>query len=87
MRNIYFIGGGGLTDAGGWAIVNGKIVKIPGWNPEVMIDFSHSIGALRRVSQIKERGVSEVMIKQLMPVVERQMGDHIKEGGIVVVGG
>jgi hypothetical protein len=35
-RNIYFISGGGFgTDAGGWYIgPDGKIHKVPPWNPE-----------------------------------------------------
>ena len=38
--NIYFIGQRG-SDAGGWYIgPDGKIHRIPGWNPEAMVELT-----------------------------------------------
>ena len=58
MQRILFIGHIG-SDAGGWYIgADGKIHRVPGWNPEQLKDLTHAVTALRAVSQIKATGVA-----------------------------
>lgn len=84
--NIYFIGRIG-TDAGGWYIdANGKVHRVPGWNPEAMIDLSRAISVIREAGQFKTPGLREATIKGVMEFAQKEFANHIKEGGVVVIG-
>lgn len=84
--NIYFIAGGG-TDGPSWYIgPDGKIHKIPGWNPEAMTDFSHAIKVIREAGQFKTAGLREATIKSVMEFAQKEFSQYIKEGGIVIIG-
>ena len=83
--NINFISSGAFTDAGGWAIINGKLVRIPGWNPEAFIEVGRALSVLSQVGGIKTPGIADGIVKSLVPFVERELGAHMKDGGIVVV--
>jgi hypothetical protein len=83
MNRIIFIG----TDGGGWYIgKDGKIHRIPGWNPEELKDVAHLLGALRDVSQIKTAGVADRLSAALHETVTKQLGAHIQAGDVVVLG-
>jgi len=86
MRLI-FIGGGG-TDAGGWYIgPDGKIHRVPGWNPEQLTDISHALRGLRELAQVKTPGVAERVIGSVLETVTKEIGGHVKEGDVLVFGG
>ena len=86
MNRIIFIGPIG-TDAGGWYIgKDGKIHRVPGWNPEQLKDLAHAITALRSVTQIKAHGVAEHIGATLRELVSKEMGAHLQEGDVVVIG-
>lgn|GEM_PF-1942156 len=86
-QNIYFIGQYG-TDAGGWYIGrDGKIHRVPGWNPESMVDLASTLGIIRIASQIKDAKFNAGMVKEALAFAQNQLGDHLSEGGIVVVNG
>ena len=54
---IIFIGPVG-SDAGGWYIrPDGKVHRVPGWNPEQMRDLQNAVSALRSLGQMKTVGV------------------------------
>jgi hypothetical protein len=87
MNRLLFIGGGFGTDAGGWYIgPDGKIHRIPGWNPEQMIDVAHALQGLREISQIKAPGVAERAVASVMELVKKELGAHLKEGDVLVLG-
>ena len=79
--NMYFISSGGFTDAGGFAIVNGKIVRIPGWNPEAMHDLVHAVNVITEAAHFKTPGLREVAMKQVMEFAQKEFAEHIKGGG------
>lgn len=84
---IFFIGPIG-SDAGGWYIgPDGKIHKIPGWNPEGMFELAAAIRVIREAGQLKTPGLREATIKGALDFVQKEFGKHVTEGGIVVVGG
>jgi hypothetical protein len=84
MMKIMFIGQVG-TDAGGWYIgSDGKIHRIPGWNPEGMADVAHALNVLRAAAQIKTPGVAEAAIKSVLEFAHKELGAHAKEAVIVV---
>ena len=85
--NIYFIGAGFGTDAPSWFIgPDGKIHKVPGWNPEAMKDLAHAVNVIREASQIKSRGIADAAIKSVMEFAQKELGANLKEGGVVVIG-
>jgi hypothetical protein len=84
--NIYFIGHIG-SDAGGWYIgSDGKIHRIPGWNPEAMAELSRAISVIREAGQLKTPGLAEATIKGVMELAQKELGEHIKGGGVLVIG-
>jgi hypothetical protein len=84
--NIYFIGRIG-SDAGGWYIgADGKIHRIPGWNPEAMLELSRAIEVIRNAGELKTPGLAEAAIKGVMEFAQKQLGEHVKGGGVLVVG-
>ena len=84
---IHFIGGGYGSDAGGWYIgSDGKIHRIPGWNPDAVTELGHAIRVLREASQLKTPGAAEAAIHSVMELVQGQLGEHVKGGGVLVVG-
>ena len=84
--NVYFIGKIG-TDAGGWYIgSDGKIHRIPGWNPEAMTDLGRALTVLREASQIKSKGVGERAIKSVLDFAQKELGAYVKDGGVIVLG-
>ncbi len=84
--NIYFIIGGG-TDAGGWYIgSDGKIHRIPGWNPEAMVELTHALHIIREASRLKTPGLAEHALKSVMDFTQKELGAHLKEGGVLVLG-
>jgi hypothetical protein len=86
-KSIYFIGPGVGTDAGGWYIgPDGKIHRVPGWNPEVAVDLAHAISVLREAGQIKQKGLAEAVIRDVLPQVQAQLGEQLKDGGVLVIG-
>lgn len=83
MNRIIFIG----TDGGGWYIgKDGKIHRVPGWEPDQLKDVAHLLTALRDVTQIKTAGVAERLSAALYETVTKQLGAHIQAGDVVVLG-
>jgi hypothetical protein len=84
--NIYFLGGVG-TDAGGWYIgPDGKIHRIPGWNPEAMLELTHALNVLREAALLKTPGLADTAIRSVMGFVQKELGSQIEGGGVLVVG-
>jgi hypothetical protein len=86
-KNIYFIGPGVGTDAGGWYIgPDGKIHKVPGWNPEATLELARAIAVLRDGARLKTPGLAEASTKAVMQFVQRELAGYVQEGGVVVLG-
>lgn len=84
--NIYFIGRVG-SDAGGWYIgSDGKIHRIPGWNPEAMLEMTHAINVIREAGQLKTPGLADAALKGVMEFAQKELATHVKGGGVLVIG-
>jgi hypothetical protein len=84
--NIHFISSGAFTDAGGWYIgSDGKIHRIPGWNPEAFSEVARAVNVLSQIGGLKTPGVADGIINSLVPFVQRELGAHMKDGGVLVV--
>jgi hypothetical protein len=85
--NIYFLSFRGGTDAGGWYIgADGKIHRIPGWNPEAMLELGHALNVIHEAGQLKTPGLADAAVKSVMDFAQKQLGEHLKSGGVLVLG-
>ena len=86
-NNIYFIGPVG-TDAGGWYIgSDGKIHRVPGWNPDAMSEIAAALNIVRYSNLVKSAHFNQQIMKDAVGFAQKQLGEHVKDGGIVVVNG
>jgi hypothetical protein len=84
--NIYFISSGAFTDAGGWYIgSDGKIHRVPGWNPEAMVDLAHAVSIIGEAGRLKTPGLAEATIKGVMAFAQKELETHVKSGGVLVI--
>ena len=85
QKSIYFIGQVG-SDAGGWYIgADGKIHRVPGWNPEAMNEVAAALNIVRYSNLVKNSHFSSQIMKEALNFAQGQLGEHIKDGGVVVV--
>ena len=86
MNRIIFIGPSG-SDAGGVYIgKDGKVHRFPGWAPDQLREVSHALAALRSITQIKAGGIAEHIGAQLREVIQKELGGHLQEGDVLVLG-
>lgn len=85
--NLYFMGPGIGTDAGGWYIGrDGKIHRVPGWNPESMVELSRAVTVIREAAQLKTTGLAEATLKAgVLELAFKEVQAHVKEGGVLVL--
>jgi hypothetical protein len=51
-----------------------------------MIDVARAVNVLREASQLKTPGLREATMKSALEFVQKELRDHLKEGGVLVVG-
>lgn len=85
--NLYFIGPGVGSDAGGWYIgPDGKIHRVPGWNPEAIFELTHAVSVIRDAAQLKTEHLSEkVLASGLLDFTFKEIEIHVKGGGVLVL--
>src|SRR5690349_11096870 len=85
--NIYFMGPGIGTDAGGWYIgPDGKIHRVPGWNPEAMTDLTRAVSVIRDAAQLKTPRLAESVLKAgVLEFAFKEVQAHVQGGGILVM--
>lgn len=79
---IMIIGG---TDGPGWILTPHGLKPVPGWNPEALKELVTAVRVLRNASQLKTPGVLEATTKALLPLVEKEIGANLKEGGAIII--
>jgi hypothetical protein len=65
---------------------DGKIHRVPGWTPDALASLANAVDILRSAAQMKEPAVQEAAIKSVMGHVQAQLGEHMKDGGVLVLG-
>jgi hypothetical protein len=84
-HTITFVGG---ADAPGFQIVftgHGiKIVPLPGWEFDKLAELKNSLGILQQAGALKTPGLAEKVAAPLVEIVQKQLGEHMKEGGVLV---
>ena len=75
------------TDGGGIVIgPDGKPKPFPGWGPDAVRELSHALGVIREASQLKTPGLANRAIKSVMAFTQKELGQHVKNGGVFVLG-
>jgi hypothetical protein len=82
--NIIFAGGG--TDAGGLIWTGHGFKRVPGWNPEAIAELVAAISVIRDSKNLKTPGLAEATTKSVAEFVQKELGTHFKEGGVLVIG-
>jgi hypothetical protein len=83
---IIFIGGGGLTDAGGIVWDGHRFKRVPGWNPEALLEVTSALKVIGAAAHLKTPGLAEAAAKSVSDFVTKEIGAHAKEGNVVVFG-
>lgn len=75
------------SDAGYWYIgADGKIHRVPGWNPEQLSEVSKVVSILGQVAALKTPGLAERVSAVLTDFVQTEVGSHVKEpGGVSII--
>jgi hypothetical protein len=87
LASIIIVGG---TDGPGIRIVpdghgGWKIERVPGWNPEQMVELGHGLAVISAASRLKTAGLAEQAITAVGGFVEKQLGEHVGGAANVVV--
>jgi hypothetical protein len=82
---------GGYSDAPGWIITvdnNGHITlkRTPGWGPEQFAELNAALSILREATRLKTPGMAEKVAATVMDLTQKQLGEHMKAGGVLVMG-
>jgi hypothetical protein len=94
-KETAFIIVGGGTDAPGWALVpdghgGWKIVRVPGWNPEQMVELGAALTVVAAGGRIKNPKVSKVIVDSAAELVASEIGNLVAgaklgAGNVVVI--
>lgn len=85
--NIIIVGRIG-SDAGYWVIgPDGQFHHVGGWGPERIAELSSAVAIMRQATQLKTPGLAEAAIKSVIGFAQKELGQHLKEGGVLVLGG
>jgi hypothetical protein len=87
LTSIIIVGG---TDAPGIQLVpdghgGWKIVRIPGWNPEAMVDLANGLAVISAASKLKAPGLAQQVINAVGSFVQKQIGEHAPGASVVVM--
>jgi hypothetical protein len=74
------------SDAGYWYIgADGKIHRVPGWNPEQLTEVSKVVSILAQAAALKTPGLAERVSGVLTDFVQKEVAGHVKEAGGVSI--
>jgi hypothetical protein len=76
----------GGTDAPGIMIVPDghggyKIVRVPGWNPEQMVELGAALEVVAAAGRLKHPQVSQAILKNVGKLIESEIAPAMKEAG------
>ena len=80
--NVVIIGGG--SDAGGWIWDGKKFKKVPGWNPEAIVELGNALTIVQAAAHLKTPGLAEAATRGLADFMEKELAPYTKDGGVVV---
>ncbi len=69
------------SDAGYWEFVNGKLIHVPGWSPEELLEVATAARMLSSATAIKNPDVVNRVAGVLSEYVGQEVSSHTKAGG------
>jgi hypothetical protein len=85
INSITFVGG---SDAPGFQLVftahGVKVVRVTGWEIDQLTEIKNALGILQKAGALKTPGLAEKVAAPLAEIVQKQLGEHMKEGGVIV---
>jgi hypothetical protein len=60
---------------------DGKIHRVPGWNPEQLSEVSKAVSILAQAAALKTPGHAERISGVLNDFVQKEISSHVKEAG------
>jgi hypothetical protein len=91
MMSFIIVGG---TDAPGWRLVpdgkgGWKLERVPGWNPEQMLELSSVLEVVSAAGRIKNAQVSKSILNSAAKLASAEIGNILggaaAKGGVVAV--
>jgi hypothetical protein len=78
---------GHIGSDAGWTYIDGQgnVHHVGGWAEESMADLRSAVAVMTAASNIKAPGVAEAAIKSVHALVQRELGEHLGEGGVLVL--
>jgi hypothetical protein len=64
----------------------GRVHPEPKWDARAMSELAAALRVIRDASQLKTPGLAESTIKNVLGLAQKELGAHLKEGGVVVLG-
>lgn len=83
--NIYLLGSGVGTDAGGWQWTPHGWKRVPGWNPEATLELSHALNVIKLARQFKTPQLMDATVKAVMDFSQKELSTYVKDGGVVLI--
>lgn len=86
MAHVIIIGHIG-SDAGYWEIVNGKLIHVPGWNPEALAELSNAAKLISQATTLKSPDLANRLASAVSEFVLKEVGANVKgrEGNTISV--
>ena len=82
---------GHIGSDAGYTVIDGTGVHhVGGWGIEQMAEFKTAVNIISLATQLKTPGMAEAAIKSVQGFAQKQLTEHLKEGGagtVVVVTG
>jgi hypothetical protein len=79
------------SDAGYWTLENGHWVHHGGWSPEALAEVSRAVQIMSEAARMKTPGLADSVTKSVLAHVDKELnshlGDQLKQGAIIIIGG
>lgn len=81
-----FFAGSPFTDAGGIYIgPDGKIHRVPGWNPEAISELGRAVSILGTAVQLKNPALAHGVTSSVLDFAQKELKTHMEGGGVLVL--
>jgi hypothetical protein len=64
---------------------DGKITRVPGWQPEAMAEVTHALNVVAEAAQLKTPELAHATMKAAMDFVQKELNQHVKAGDVLVL--
>jgi hypothetical protein len=73
------------SDAGYWVWDGNHWKHVGGWGVEQLVEVTAALNIMREATRFKNPALAEAATKTVAEFAQKQLGEHLKEGGVVVI--